>query len=70
MSGSNWAADDAERLGSARATLRDRTPARAIAAPARSNGLRVGVAFFPFHYGYWDAGTADRTSRAPRTSSR
>jgi len=25
-----------------------------IEAPARSTGIREGVVFVPFHYGYWD----------------
>jgi ferredoxin-nitrate reductase len=28
----------------------------AVEAPARINGIRPGVVFLPFHYGYWDRG--------------
>src|SRR4030095_13420889 len=26
----------------------------AVRAPARISGIRAGVVFIPFHYGYWD----------------
>jgi anaerobic selenocysteine-containing dehydrogenase len=31
-----------------------RTPRGCVAAPARVSGIRDGVLFVPFHYGYWD----------------
>jgi anaerobic selenocysteine-containing dehydrogenase len=43
------------------------SPRGALAAPARINGIRPGVIFVPFHYGYWDAGdgaSPDGTGRA------
>jgi ferredoxin-nitrate reductase len=49
--------DDASRFGVA-----DGDPVRVITArgevlvPARVNGIRAGVIFVPFHYGYWDLG--------------
>jgi ferredoxin-nitrate reductase len=54
-----WAelnADDAERLGIADGErLRIESPRGAIEAPARVTGVRPGVVFVPFHYGYWDS---------------
>ena len=42
-----------------------------IEVPARVNGIRPGVVFIPFHYGYWDRGRPGRRPPgAPRTSSR
>jgi anaerobic selenocysteine-containing dehydrogenase len=32
------------------------SPRGTVRAPARITDLRPGVAFLPFHYGYWDAG--------------
>ena len=32
------------------------SPRGTLEAPARINGIRPGVIFVPFHYGYWDAG--------------
>ena len=37
----------------------------AIEAPARISGIRPGVVFVPFHYGYWDR---DAGAPGPRTS--
>jgi anaerobic selenocysteine-containing dehydrogenase len=48
--------------------LRVETERGAIEAPARVNGIRDGVVFVPFHYGYWDvsdgAGPGDVPPRA------
>ncbi|GLX95423.1 nitrate reductase [Herbidospora sp. NBRC 101105] len=53
-----WAelsAADAERLGLAEGDLvRVTTPRGAVTAPLRVTGIRPGVVFLPFHYGYWD----------------
>ena len=43
--------------------MRVRSPRGAIEAPARLTGVRPGVVFVPFHYGYWDAGR-DAPARA------
>jgi anaerobic selenocysteine-containing dehydrogenase len=32
------------------------SPRGTVRAPARITDIRPGVAFLPFHYGYWDAG--------------
>jgi anaerobic selenocysteine-containing dehydrogenase len=47
---------DAERLGIGEGDLvRVESPRGAVEAPARITAIREGVAFVPFHYGYWDA---------------
>nr|WP_218008058.1 nitrate reductase [Herbidospora sakaeratensis] len=48
-------AADARRLGLAEGDLaRITTPRGAVVAPVRVTGIRPGVVFLPFHYGYWD----------------
>lgn len=37
--------------------LRISTPRGAVEARLRVGGIRKGVLFLPFHYGYWDTGT-------------
>jgi anaerobic selenocysteine-containing dehydrogenase len=49
------AAADAERLGLAEGELAEvASPRGSIRARVRVNGMREGVAFVPFHYGWWD----------------
>jgi ferredoxin-nitrate reductase len=49
------APQDAERLGVAEGDLvAVESPRGRIEAPARLTGIREGVVFVPFHYGYWD----------------
>jgi anaerobic selenocysteine-containing dehydrogenase len=49
------APEDAERLGIADGDLVAVESARGrVEAPARLTGIREGVVFVPFHYGYWD----------------
>lgn len=49
------APEDAERLGIADGDLVAVESARGrVEAPARLTGIREGVVFLPFHYGYWD----------------
>jgi len=49
------AAGDAARHGwSEGDLLAVRTPRGQVLAPARIGGVREGVVFLPFHYGYWD----------------
>ena len=49
------APEDAERLGIADGDVVAVESARGkIEAPARLTGIREGVVFIPFHYGYWD----------------
>jgi anaerobic selenocysteine-containing dehydrogenase len=58
------AAEDAARLSVDDGDVVEVRSARgAIRAPARLSGIRPGVVFVPFHYGYWDAGgTFDRAA--------
>ena len=50
-------ASDAAALGLAEGDLvRVDSPRGTLEAPARISGIRPGVVFVPFHYGYWDAG--------------
>jgi anaerobic selenocysteine-containing dehydrogenase len=54
---------DAARLGIAEGDLCEVASARgSIEARARVSGVREGVAFVPFHYGYWD--TDEENGRA------
>jgi anaerobic selenocysteine-containing dehydrogenase len=49
------APEDAERLGVADGDLVAVESARGrVEVPARLTGIREGVVFIPFHYGYWD----------------
>jgi ferredoxin-nitrate reductase len=53
-------AADAGRLGIVEGDVCEiASPRGTIAAPARVSGIREGVAFVPFHYGYWDAHAHD-----------
>jgi ferredoxin-nitrate reductase len=45
------------------------SPRGALAAPARINGIRPGVIFVPFHYGYWDAGDGASPDGAGRAAN-
>jgi len=48
---------DARRLGIAEGDTVDvSTPRGSITCAVRINGIRDGVLFVPFHYGYWDTG--------------
>jgi predicted molibdopterin-dependent oxidoreductase YjgC len=50
---------DAERGGLAEGDLVDvASPRGAVRARVRVGGIRPGVLFLPFHYGYWDTGAA------------
>lgn len=56
---------DAAKLGIAEGDLVEvRTPRGTVAAQARISGIRSGVLFLPFHYGYWDAADPDSRRRA------
>jgi anaerobic selenocysteine-containing dehydrogenase len=39
------------------------SPRGRVRAPARVTGIRSGVVFVPFHYGYWDADDDDGEHR-------
>ncbi|MDO3701434.1 nitrate reductase [Micromonospora sp. C28SCA-DRY-2] len=56
---------DAERLGIAEGDLVGiASPRGAVQARARLCGIRPGVVFLPFHYGYFDQDPNERTPRA------
>jgi anaerobic selenocysteine-containing dehydrogenase len=44
------------------------SPRGRVVAPARIGGVRDGVVFVPFHYGYWDA-DPDRASDHARAAN-
>jgi anaerobic selenocysteine-containing dehydrogenase len=51
---------DAGRLGIAEGDhVEVRTPRGCVTAAARITGIRDGVVFLPFHYGYWDENDSD-----------
>jgi predicted molibdopterin-dependent oxidoreductase YjgC len=61
---------DAGRLGIGEGDLVSvESPRGAIQAPARISGVRDGVIFVPFHYGYWDAGAAGPNGQTPRAAN-
>jgi anaerobic selenocysteine-containing dehydrogenase len=56
---------DAARLGIGEGDLVEvSTPRGSVSAKARVSGIRAGVLFLPFHYGYWDAKNGSGTHRA------
>lgn len=56
---------DARRGGIAEGdVVRVVTPRGSVTAACRISGIRDGVVFVPFHYGYWDVGSADGHHRA------
>jgi ferredoxin-nitrate reductase len=58
------APSDAEALGIGEGDLvRVETPRGHVEVHARLTGIRPGVAFVPFHYGYWDARGDDEERR-------
>jgi anaerobic selenocysteine-containing dehydrogenase len=61
---------DAARLGVADGDLvAVETPRGRVEVPARVTGIREGVVFVPFHYGYWDEhGDSERDGR-PRAAN-
>jgi anaerobic selenocysteine-containing dehydrogenase len=62
--------EDARTLGVGEGDLlRVESPRGALEAPARLSGVRPGVIFVPFHYGYWDAEGSGPGSGAPRAAN-
>ena len=56
---------DADRLGLREGDVVEVvTPRGSVTAPCRITGIRNGVLFVPFHYGYWDTDGADDHHRA------
>jgi anaerobic selenocysteine-containing dehydrogenase len=61
---------DAGRLGVEEGDwVRVESPRGAIEAPARLTGIKEGVAFVPFHYGYWDLGEGAGPDGRPRAAN-
>ena len=55
--------DDALRFGLEEGDLLEvSTPRASVQARLRSSGIRDGVAFLPFHYGYWDVPDGPRAA--------
>jgi ferredoxin-nitrate reductase len=64
------APEDAERLGVAEGDLvAVESPRGKIEAPARLTGIREGVVFVPFHYGYWDEPEGSEPNDRARASN-
>jgi anaerobic selenocysteine-containing dehydrogenase len=62
-------AGDARRLGLAEGDVAEvATPRGAVRARVRVSGIREGVVFLPFHYGYWDTSTSTGTGE-PRAAN-
>jgi anaerobic selenocysteine-containing dehydrogenase len=49
--------------------VRVTSPRGAVEAQARISGIRTGVVFVPFHYGYWDSEAGDRPNGRPRAAN-
>jgi len=63
-------ADDAQRLGISEGVIVRVTSARgSIEAPARLTGVKPGVVFIPFHYGYWDVAADAGPGGRPRAAN-
>jgi len=61
---------DAEQLGIAEGdTVRVESPRGHIQAPARISRTRPGVAFAPFHYGYFDGPSGHEPGSGPGTAA-
>jgi len=61
---------DAEAIGVADGDrVRIESPRGAIEAPVRVAGIREGVVFVPFHYGYWDRGAAGPDGEPARAAN-
>jgi anaerobic selenocysteine-containing dehydrogenase len=61
---------DAETLGAGEGDLLEvRTPRGSVQARLRVSGIRDGVLFLPFHYGYWDTSGGDQPDDAGRAAN-
>ena len=61
---------DASALGIAEGDLvRVSSPRGAVEGPARISGIRQGVVFVPFHYGYWDTGSGYEPNGSARAAN-
>ncbi|HZC75934.1 MAG TPA: molybdopterin dinucleotide binding domain-containing protein, partial [Gaiellaceae bacterium] len=64
------APEDAERLQVTDGDLVAVESARGrIEAPARLTGIREGIVFVPFHYGYWDEPEGSEPNGRPRAAN-
>jgi anaerobic selenocysteine-containing dehydrogenase len=64
------APDDAKRLDIADGDIvAVESPRGRIEAPAKLTGIREGVVFVPFHYGYWDQSDGDQANDRPRAAN-
>jgi len=64
------AAEDAAAEGVAEGdVLEVATPRGAVVAKLRISGIRRGVVFLPFHYGYWDTPSGDEPGAAGRAAN-
>ena len=64
------ATDAAEQGWSEGDLLRVTTPRGEVTARLRISGIRPGVLFLPFHYGYWDTGPDHEHGQEPGSSGR
>jgi ferredoxin-nitrate reductase len=61
---------DADGLGIGEGDwVRVTSPRGAVEAQARISGIRRGVVFIPFHYGYWDSGGGEEPNGRPRAAN-
>jgi anaerobic selenocysteine-containing dehydrogenase len=61
---------DAESLGVSEGDwVRVTSPRGAVEAQARITGIRPGVVFVPFHYGYWDSPGGDEPNGRPTAAN-
>lgn len=61
---------DARELGLAEGDRAEiRTPRGTVEAAVRVTGIRPGVVFLPFHYGYWDEGSGTGPAGAGRAAN-
>ena len=61
---------DADGLGVAEGDLvRVTSPRGSVEARARVSGIRDGVVFVPFHYGYWDTSDGHEPNGRPRAAN-
>ena len=61
---------DAESMGvSAGDPVRVESARGSVEGPARITEIRPGSVFVPFHYGYWDDGTAGPNGAGPRAAN-
>jgi ferredoxin-nitrate reductase len=61
---------DADELGIGEGDwVRVTSPRGVVEAKARVSGIRPGVVFIPFHYGYWDSAEGDEPNGRPRAAN-